>query len=540
MREILWHRAVGTRLTLLLAGAGVLAVAMLALAVRDHALLASELAWINEAGKVRRASFALLYEAALVRGTEGTERERAQGALRQHAAELERGLAVLRAGDPRAGIAPSTVPGVAMHLASLERRWSVLAPMLEEVASDGAVADAALDALLREHAAEANAAVERALRSDAARARHSSMTAVVLGVLTLALLIVAIALGRRMARRTRELALVSTRIAGGELLARAPSEGADELAALGRSFNAMTSALRDRIDAEKHARRRLGDVLGEIERVSAEVAATSHRIVDASAHQSAGAGQQASSVAETAAGTDRLTRAAADATARAHEVVLGARRSESTGRAGAEAAADAVESVREVRARMTSIQGAVGAAAQRARTLAEVVATVDGIAAQTQLVALNATIEASRAGREGRSFSVVASEVKALAERSRSATVRVREILGEIERAIDGAVGAAEAGGETADGAAEVVERAGRTIDELGETIAHAATLAAGIEATVGSQADGISEIRGAVRAIDEAMRRNVEATRQAEAAARELDALAVRMRELLAARSAA
>ncbi len=540
MRDVLWHRAVGTRLTFLLAGAGVLSVVMLALAVRDHARLASELAWINEAGKVRRASFALLYEATMVRGTEGAERVRAQRALRQHATDLERGLAVLRAGNPETGMAPTTDPGVMTHLASLERRWTVLEPMLEEVAGDGEVATSALDALLREHAAEANAAVERALRADAARARRSSMTAVVLGLLTLVLLIVAIVLGRRMARRTRELALVSTRIAGGELLARAPSEGGDELAALGRSFNAMTSALRERIDAERHARRRLDQVLAEIERVSEEVAASSHRIVEASAHQSAGAGQQAASVAETAAGADRLTRAAADATARAHEVLLGARRSESTGRAGAEAATEAVESVREVRARMTAIRGVVGAAAQRARALAEVVATVDGIAAQTQLVALNATIEASRAGREGRSFSVVASEVKALAERSRSATVRVREILGEIERAIEGAVGAAEAGGETADGAADVVERAGRTIDELGDTIAQAATLAAGIEATVGSQADGISEIRAAVRAIDDAMGRNVEATRQAEAAARELDALAVRLRELLAARSAA
>ncbi|MCZ7679030.1 MAG: HAMP domain-containing protein [Sandaracinaceae bacterium] len=270
MRDVLWHRAVGTRLTFLLAGAGVLSVVMLALAVRDHARLASELAWINEAGKVRRASFALLYEATMVRGTEGAERVRAQRALRQHATELERGLAVLRAGNPGDRHGPSADPGVMTHVASLERRWTVLEPMLEEVADDGEVATSALDALLREYAAEANAAVEQALRADAARARRSSLTAVVLGLLTLVLLIVAIVLGRRMARRTRELAVVSTRIAGGELLARAPSDGGDELAALGRSFNAMTSALRDRIDAEKHARRRLDQVLAEIERVSEE------------------------------------------------------------------------------------------------------------------------------------------------------------------------------------------------------------------------------------------------------------------------------
>src|SRR5262245_34947825 len=79
------------------------------------------------------------------------------------------------------------------------------------------------------------------------------------------------------------------------------------------------------------------------------------------------------------------------------------------------------------------------------------VEVIRAIAKQTNLLALNATIEAARAGDAGRSFSVVAGEVRKLAHDSRSAAESINSILLDVRDMT-------EATGDVIDGAAQVVE----------------------------------------------------------------------------------
>ena len=87
-------------------------------------------------------------------------------------------------------------------------------------------------------------------------------------------------------------------------------------------------------------------------------------------------------------------------------------------------------------------------------------------------------LEAARAGEEGKGFAVVAMEVRNLADQNRDATVQVREILGEIQRATNAAVMVTEEGSKGVDHGQDLVNRAGGSIRDLAHAIEEAALAA--------------------------------------------------------------
>ncbi len=82
----------------------------------------------------------------------------------------------------------------------------------------------------------------------------------------------------------------------------------------------------------------------------------------------------------------------------------------------------------------------IGGLIETIRHMTEVIAAISSISAQTNLLALNASIEAARAGEAGRGFSVVAEEIRSLAEQTKEATESIRKLIVEIQDQINATV----------------------------------------------------------------------------------------------------
>ena len=251
-------------------------------------------------------------------------------------------------------------------------------------------------------------------------------------------------------------------------------------------------------------------VTGPLRETTGVLASSAAEILAATTQQASGARESSAAVSETVTTVDEVTRTADQSTEQARGMADAGQRALDESGAAMTVLQDQVESIAE----------SIVALAEQAQSVGDIIATVTDMADQTNLLALNAAVEAARAGEHGRGFAVVAAEVKALAEQSKKATVEVRRILGEIQRATGAAVMTAEQG-------TKQVALAGR---QVADVVGEAARVGAQIVAAAGQQAAGMEQIREAMASIDQATQQNLSSTRQAEEAARALSDQAGRL----------
>ncbi len=314
---------------------------------------------------------------------------------------------------------------------------------------------------------------------------------------------------------------LATQVAGGDLsVALAEDQRQDEIGTLGRAFRLMVENLRRSTAEIQEAVNLLGSTASEILASTIEVAT--------------GTAETATAISETTTTVEEVRQAAQLSSQKAKNVADSAQRVALVGQAGQKSVDEVVAGMTHIRTQMDSIAATIVRLSEQSQSIGGIIAAVTDIADQSNLLAVNAAIEATRAGEQGKAFGVVAQEIKSLAEQSKQATLQVRGILSDVQRATSAAVMATEQGSKSVEAGVRQSALAGEAITRLAESSQEAVQIATQIVASSQQQVVGMDQIGLAMENINKAGAQTAASTTQVETAARNLNEMGQKLKTLV------
>jgi methyl-accepting chemotaxis protein len=173
------------------------------------------------------------------------------------------------------------------------------------------------------------------------------------------------------------------------------------------------------------------------------------------------AAQQAAAADETTAAMEKLAASTNHSAEQASDLAVGARQVLTLADEGARTVTQTLRSMNSLNEKVNAIAQMTFHLNEQASQIGSITNMVTEVASQTNLLALNAAVEAARAGEQGRGFSVVAAEIRKLADQTKTSAGKINTLVNGILQTINDTVKATEEGTKTV---AESVNTANQTV----------------------------------------------------------------------------
>jgi len=273
----------------------------------------------------------------------------------------------------------------------------------------------------------------------------------------------------------------------------------------------------------------------EIQQSVSILATASTQLSSSAAELAATSAQTASAVTETSTTVEEVKQTALVSSDKARSVAAQAQQTILFAQSGQKATGQTLEGMKLIRVQMKSVAQRVGSLADQTRAIGRIINAVEDIAEQSNLLAVNAAIEAAKGGELGKGFSVVAQEIRNMAEQSKQSTEQVRGILTEIQKATSAVAMATEQVEKAVEAAVTQSGQTGEAIDSLGRSISESAQAANQIVASGQQQLAGVEQAAEALRSIVAASTQVATGTRQVESAAENLKEVGTKLSAIVA-----
>ncbi|NOZ69125.1 MAG: methyl-accepting chemotaxis protein, partial [Deferribacteres bacterium] len=245
-------------------------------------------------------------------------------------------------------------------------------------------------------------------------------------------------------------------VAGGDLTHTINVNSKDEMGNMAERLNGMIKNLRDAFNK----------IVVSVETMSADTEGLSNlskKLLQGAEQQRTKGGQVAdasSEMSQTILDMAKNTAEASEATKSSYDTAMN----------GKEIVNATVESITRLAGSVSEASKTIEGLGKNLDEIGEIVSVIQDIADQTNLLALNAAIEAARSGEHGRGFSVVADEVKKLAERTAKATDEIAAKIGSIQKESKTSISIMEKGETLAEESVANAARAGDSLQKIVES----------------------------------------------------------------------
>ena len=287
----------------------------------------------------------------------------------------------------------------------------------------------------------------------------------------------------------------------------------DEIGTLAASYNQMLDLIVYLIRQTQESSKRL--------------AASSNDILAATEQQASGAAEQAASISETTATMEELASTYRQIAENADHVVRIAEASLGSAENGQHAVANTLEAMEEIKTRTRASANRILALGEHSQQISQVLAIINSIADQTKILALNAAIEAARAGDAGKGFSVVATEIRKLAESVVESTGEISGIMTEIQSSANDLVISTEQELKQVQTGVDLAHTTGESLGSILELVEQTTVAAKEISAATQQQKSATDQVVKAMREVAAVAQQTAAGSRQVASSAEVLSGIA-------------
>jgi methyl-accepting chemotaxis protein len=307
------------------------------------------------------------------------------------------------------------------------------------------------------------------------------------------------------------------RVGQGDLTRKAEITSRDEVGVLGESINAMVVGLKE--------------VATQTLAVTENLNAAAAEILASTQQQAAGTREQAATIQQITTTMEEVRQSGAQISERAKQVAANAEATSTSSVSGLRAVEDTNRTMDSIRQQIEEVAENIVALSEKTQAVGEIIATVNDIAERSNLLALNAAIEAAAAGEHGNRFSVVANEIKNLADQAKESTIQVRSILGDIQKGINSSVMMTEEAVKRAETGKQRADVTESTIRQMTDTTQQSVQAFQQIIGATSQQQIGFEQVTQGMQDIRQAATQTASGTVQLEKAVANLNAQSHQLR---------